>query len=386
MIITRFAPSPTGSLHLGSLRAILLPYCTAKKNNGKFILRIDDTDTARSDNKYVEEIKESLEYLHVDYDIYFKQSERISRYDEVFSKLIEQEYVYACYETKTDLDWYKKSGKTIFDKSSRFKNTGELYWRFELKQVSYHLNDLILGNLSFNKEWSDPILKKPDGSYSYIFTSVVDDIDYNVTHIIRGSEHTNNAVIQQEIGNAILKNWQVEWAHFSLLKETDGRKMSKRTNDSIYVKDISKKYEYQTFYSIFTSLGTSKSQLISANQESYIHYCDLHSFSKSSQVFDIQILDKTNAKILAITNENDKYWNLLRNNITFRSEFDIKKNQILSILNVENKYHYLLNIDNIINYINEKTNKREYCQAFYMYIFQTNTGPVIADIINAIKI
>ena len=197
--ITRFAPSPTGLLHLGNIRTALINWLYAKNSGGKFILRIDDTDQERSKDEYISQIKYDLEWLGIDYDETFNQSSRFERYKEQFEKLKSDGRIYACYETPEELERKRKlqmaaGGKQVYDRSALklteqqikdYENDGRKpHWRFLLQTERMKWNDLLKGEIDIDlTSLSDPVLFREDGVPLYTFSSAVDDIDYNLSLI-----------------------------------------------------------------------------------------------------------------------------------------------------------------------------------------------------------
>ena len=247
--ITRFAPSPSGFLHVGNVRTALLNYLVSKKDSGRFILRIDDTDTERSKDKFINNIKQDLNWLGLNYDEYYQQSERIKLYDEAFELLKNKELVYPCFETPDELDKKRKrliarrmppvydraALKHTKDEIDSFLESGKKpHWRFKLSNKKITFNDLIRGEINVDlAAQSDPVLKREDGGYLYNLPSVVDDIEMNITHIIRGEDHITNSGIQIEIFNALDSPIPI-FGHNSLLVSESGEPFSKRNSaDSI---------------------------------------------------------------------------------------------------------------------------------------------------------
>ena len=243
--ITRFAPSPSGLLHVGNVRTALLNYLVSKKNNGHFILRIDDTDTERSKDKFINNIKQDLNWLGLNYDEYYQQSERIKLYDEAFELLKNKELVYPCFETPDELDKKRKrliarrmppvydraALKYTKDEIDYFLESGKKpHWRFKLSNKKITFDDLIRGKVNVDlAAQSDPVLKREDGDYLYNLPSVVDDIEMNITHIIRGEDHITNSGIQIEIFNALDSSIPI-FGHNSLLVSESGEPFSKRNS------------------------------------------------------------------------------------------------------------------------------------------------------------
>ena len=243
-MITRFAPSPTGYLHIGGARTALFSWAYAKKYQGKFILRVEDTDLERSTPEAIEAIKDGMEWLELDYDgpIYF-QTQRFERYTEVINQMLKDGLAYHCYSSKEELEkvreaqmslgkkpkydgkWRPEINKTlpsIPDHTQpviRFKNPtdGAISWK-----------DLVKGVISIqNQELDDFIIARSDGSPTYNFCVVVDDWDMNISHVIRGDDHINNTPRQINLLHA-LQAPVPEYAHLSMILGSDGQKLSKR--------------------------------------------------------------------------------------------------------------------------------------------------------------
>ncbi|NKX39856.1 glutamate--tRNA ligase, partial [Rhodobacteraceae bacterium R_SAG5] len=204
MTTTRFAPSPTGYIHVGNLRTALMNYLIARKAGGTFILRIDDTDPERSKEVYVDAIKQDLEWLGLTWDKVERQSERLDRYAEAADKLREINRFYEAFETPTELDLKRKKqlnmGKPpVYDRAALALSDAEKdalraergngVWRFKLDQERIEWTDGILGDISIDAaSVSDPVLIRGDGQVLYTIASVVDDTDMGVTHVVRGSD------------------------------------------------------------------------------------------------------------------------------------------------------------------------------------------------------
>ena len=243
-MITRFAPSPTGYLHIGGARTALFSWAYAKKYQGKFILRVEDTDLERSTPEAIEAIKDAMEWLELDYDgpIYF-QTQRFERYADVINQMLKDGLAYHCYSSKEELEkvreaqmslgkkpkydgkWRPEMNKTlpsIPDHTKpviRFKNPtdGAISWK-----------DLVKGVISIqNQELDDFIIARSDGSPTYNFCVVVDDWDMNISHVIRGDDHINNTPRQINLLHA-LQAPVPEYAHLSMILGSDGQKLSKR--------------------------------------------------------------------------------------------------------------------------------------------------------------
>ena len=243
MTITRFAPSPTGYLHIGNLRAALFNWLIARKAGGTFILRLDDTDRERSKQEYVDGIKTDLEWLGLTWDRVERQSDRLDRYAEAADQLRAAGRLYEVFETPTELDLkrkkllnmgrppvYDRAGLALTDTDKdRLRTEGrEGYWRFKLDLERIEWNDGILGPVSIDAaSVSDPVLIRADGQVLYTFASSVDDVDMGVTDIVRGADHVTNTATQIQIMQA-LGGKVPNFAHHSLLTGAQGEELSKR--------------------------------------------------------------------------------------------------------------------------------------------------------------
>lgn len=252
MTITRFAPSPTGHIHVGNLRTALFNYLIARKAGGQFILRLDDTDQERSKEEYVEGIKRDLDWLGLHWDRVERQSLRLDRYRDEAEKLRASGRLYEVFETPTELDLKRKKllnmGKPpVYDRTGlglaeaekdKLRAEGrEGYWRFLLDQERIEWTDGILGDISIDAaSVSDPVLIRADGQVLYTFASSVDDTDMGVTHIVRGSDHVTNTATQIQIIKAI-GGTPPAFAHHSLLTGAKGEELSKRIG-ALSLKDL----------------------------------------------------------------------------------------------------------------------------------------------------
>ena len=241
----RFAPSPTGYLHVGNARIALANYLFAKKHNAKFLLRVDDTDTERSKPEYEQGIFTDLAWLGITHDETFKQSDRNALYDAAAEKLRTSGRLYPCFESDEELRAkremrLKRGLAPVYDRAM-LKLTPEQraqaeangkrpYWRFKLSDTTVEWNDLVLKRKGVKlTAVSDPVLIRTDGTPLYTFTSVVDDIESGVTHIIRGEDHVTNTGVQLDIFSALNANpSRLTFAHLPLLIDSDGGKLSKR--------------------------------------------------------------------------------------------------------------------------------------------------------------
>ncbi len=333
----RFAPSPTGYIHAGNVRTALVNFLFAKKTGGEFMLRIDDTDTERSKDEYIEAIKKDLAWLGITYDRTFKQSERFARYEEVKQKLIADGKLYPCYETQEELDTkrkfqMKRGAPPIYDRGAlkltaeekaAFEAQGRKpHYRFQLTPTDIVWNDMVRGETKFNgANLSDPILFREDGSLIYMLCSVVDDGDYEVTHIVRGEDHVTNTAIQIQIAQALGYKLP-EFAHIALLKAKDGE-LSKRVGGFDIGALREKGIEPQAILSLLAKMGTSDA-IDAKSMEELIAEFDFDKFGRAIAIYNPEDLDRLNHKVVAQlpysavkerVGVSEEFWNAVRGNI-----------------------------------------------------------------------
>lgn len=235
-VVTRFAPSPTGRLHVGNIRTALHNYLFARKNGGRFLLRIDDTDRERSREEFVDAIRDDLAWLGLEWDVEVRQSERFDLYEREFGRLKDAGRVYPCYETPEELDLRRKVllGRglpPVYERKPADAPVPEgrrPHWRFRLDhEAPIEWNDLIRGPQRFDpKLLSDPVVRREDGSWLYLLPSVIDDVDLGITHIVRGEDHVTNSAAQIQMFEALGAE-PPHFAHEALLVAAEG-KLSKR--------------------------------------------------------------------------------------------------------------------------------------------------------------
>ena len=250
--IVRFAPSPTGLLHVGNIRAALFNWLFARRHGGKFVLRLDDTDRQRSKPEYEAAIEQDLTWLGLVWDAKERQSDRLSHYDAARDKLIASGRLYPCYETPEELDFKRKrlqaQGRPpVYDRAAlkldaamraQLEAEGRKpHWRFKLITEEVRWDDLVRGPQHVDEaSQSDPVLVRADGSYLYSFTSVVDDIDMAITHVVRGEDHVTNTGAQIQMFQALDGAVPV-FGHLPLLVDAAGAGLSKRTG-SLSIGDL----------------------------------------------------------------------------------------------------------------------------------------------------
>ncbi|AFC69561.1 glutamate--tRNA ligase [Rickettsia amblyommatis] len=312
-VITRFAPSPTGMLHVGNIRAALLNWLYAKKHNGQFILRFDDTDLERSKQEYKDAIEEDLKFLNINWDQTFNQLSRLSRYDEIKNLLLDKKRLYACYETPEELELKRKFQLSkglppIYDRASlnlteeqakKYIEQGRKpHYRFLVNHEPISWHDMIKGKVKYDgKALSDPIVIRADGSMTYMLCSVIDDIDYDITHIIRGEDHVSNTAIQIQMFEA-LNTTPPTFGHLSLIINKD-EKISKRVG-GFEIATLRKEVgiEAMAIASFFSLLGSSAQILPYKSMEKLANQFEISSFSKSPTIYQPKDLERLNHKLL----------------------------------------------------------------------------------------
>lgn len=356
MVKVRFAPSPTGYIHIGNIRSALFNWLYARAHKGKFILRYDDTDIERSKQEYIDAIAVDLEWLGIQPDAIYYQSKRFNRYDEVAEILKQRGLLYPCYETAEELERRRKiklSRKLppIYDRAAlkltaeekkNFESQGRKpHWRFLLpnfennplqtKRTEVCWNDAVKGNQTIDlASLSDPILIREDGTYLYTLPSVVDDVDMAITHIIRGDDHVTNTGAQIALFKALGAELPV-FGHFNLLATVLGKGFSKRNND-LSIRSLREEgFESIAVQCLAVLIGTSQNVHPYPHQEALLEHFNLQNTSKSIAKFDISDLYtlnshlvhelnyddvKTRLQNLSIKGEKAEYfWNAIRSNI-----------------------------------------------------------------------
>src|SRR4051812_13741411 len=240
-VIVRFAPSPTGLLHVGNARTALLNWLFAKKLGGKFLLRIDDTDQARSTKAFEEAIYRDLEWLGLRHDLADRQINRLAVYSAAFYKLQAAGRIYPCYETETELERQRSLAAArklppIYNRASlepankkKWEAEGRKpHWRFLLSRRKVSWTDLVRGAVEIDTAtMSDPVVVREDGAFLYTLPSVADDVDFAISHVVRGEDHVTNTAAQIEIFEALGAKVPA-FAHFPLLVGSGGEALSKR--------------------------------------------------------------------------------------------------------------------------------------------------------------
>lgn len=349
---SRFAPSPTGYLHLGNIRTAIFNYMISRQKDGKFILRIDDTDRLRSQLKFIDQIKYDLDWLGLEWDQIVYQSKRMEFYNDIVNNLKDNGRLYECFETKEELDLKRKkqlnSGNPpVYDRSSLYlserkkaelRNQSNSYWRFLLDHERIQWDDGILGTTSIDtSSVSDPVLIRADGQFLYTLASVKDDLDLNISHVIRGIDHVTNTAVQIQMMK-FLSNKTPVFSHHSLLTGIKGEQLSKRFN-SLSIKELKEEgFEPESIVSFLSSLGSSKSTNKLFEKSEIINDFNLENFGPSPTKFDKDILISLSVKTLSNKKFNfikelnelnipidikEKFWEMAKENIKTRKDIKI---------------------------------------------------------------
>jgi len=353
MTTTRFAPSPTGYIHVGNLRTALMNYMIAAKAGGTFILRIDDTDPERSREEYVDAIKYDLDWLGLHWDRTERQSERLDRYAEAADRLRDMGRFYEAFETPTELDLKRKKqlnmGRPpVYDraalslseeeKAALRAERGNGVWRFKLNQERIVWQDAILGEISIDAaSVSDPVLIRGDGQVLYTLASVVDDMEMGVTHVVRGSDHVTNTATQIQIIEA-LGGLAPQFAHHSLLTGPQGEALSKRLG-TLALRDLrARGVEPMALLSLMARLGSADPVELRTDMAELIEGFDIERFGAAPTKFDERDLFPLTARIIgakpyeAVAGMIEKigvpddlapqFWEVTRENITTLNDLE----------------------------------------------------------------
>ena len=344
-IRVRFAPSPTGMLHVGNARTALISWLFARAQDGHFILRIDDTDQERSKPEYEEAIEAGLKWLGVDWDEKKRQRDRGDVYAEKIEQLKKDGRLYPCYETPEELDLKRKSQLSrklppIYDREAltltdekikTYEEEGRHpHWRFKLNHAPIEWNDTVRGPVKFNgADLSDPVLIREDGNPLYHICSVIDDIEYGITHVVRGEDHVSNTACHVQMFEA-LGAQAPHFAHLPLLSDKEGGKLSKRIG-SLSLKELQDDgLEPMSVVSLMARLGSSDPIEAFADIKNVIAHFDITKFSRGTPKFDPEELLRLNTKILHALDFGDvqarlsdlgldemdaEFWNAVRPNL-----------------------------------------------------------------------
>ena len=337
-IKVRFAPSPTGYMHIGNTRTAVFNWLLAKKLGGEFMLRIDDTDVARSKKEYEDALRDILQWLGLTWSSEARQSARMARYDEVVAALKAEGRVYACYETAEELEIMRKRLMNkglppIYDRGAlkltaediaRYEAEGRKpHYRFKLNEGVIEWDDMVRGHCRYEaRNLADPVIIREDGSYLYHLPSVIDDVDFGITHIIRGEDHVTNTASQIQMFEAVGGKVPA-FAHLPLLTGKEG-KLSKRLG-SLGVRELrAEGVEAMAISSFLAKLGTSEAIEPYYDLETLAQSLDLSRLGRSQPKFDEAELLAFNTRFVrsmpyAFIRERisagEDFWNAVRGNL-----------------------------------------------------------------------
>jgi glutamyl-tRNA synthetase len=350
--IVRFAPSPTGQLHIGNARTALLNALFARREGGTFILRFDDTDLERSRREYADGIEVDLKWLGVEPDLIFRQSERFDLYNEAADRLRKMGRLYPCYETPDELERRRKRQLArglppVYDRAAlnltdqdhaAFKAEGRNpHWRFKLDATTITFEDNVRGKVAVDcASLSDPVLVRADGSYLYTLPSVADDIEMGITHVIRGEDHITNTAVQIQIIEA-LGGKPSQFAHHNLLTTASGEGLSKRLGHLSLKSLREAEFEPEAVASLAVLVGSSETVRAISSLAELSSLVDFSHISKGPAKFDEHDLDQLNAKLMHEASFNqvrnrlealniqggEAFWLAVRGNLAKFSEISI---------------------------------------------------------------
>ena len=342
----RFAPSPTGYIHIGNIRTALMTWLYAQKVGGYYLLRIDDTDLERSKPEFEAGIYDSLTWLGITWDELAHQSKRLDRYQVLIKQMRESGRLYACYETQEELALKRKSQLSQglppkYDRAAlnlsaeqiaKYEAEGRKpHWRFKLNMAPIEWDDHIRGHVSFDaNDMSDPVLIREDGTPLYHLCSVIDDIDFGITHIVRGEDHVSNTAMHIQMFEALGAK-PPEFVHLPLISDAEGGKLSKRLG-SMSIRDLRDDVglEPLAISSLLARLGTSEPIEAFNSYKPLIDSFDFAKFSRGTPKFDQDELLRLNKRIIhqmtygevqtrlakmGLEELDENFWNAVRANL-----------------------------------------------------------------------
>jgi len=345
----RFAPSPTGRLHVGNIRTALLNWLFAAREGGQVLLRIDDTDLARSTAEFEQGIEDDLTWLGLKWDERANQSRRFVAYEAAADKLKSAGLLYPCYETEDELDRKRKIAQArgrppIYDRAALDLTAAERkaleaegrkpHWRFKLSGGRKDWVDLVRGPQSIDSaSLSDPVLIREDGAFLYTLPSVVDDVDFAITHIVRGEDHVTNSGVQIEIFEA-LGGAAPLFGHFPLLVGADGEALSKRLGSLSVLELKAEGFEPIAILSHLAKIGTSDPVEARLSFEQLAEEFSFEKIGRAPARFDPDEVKRVNAAVLhqldykAVkdrlaalhADRGEMFWNAVRANIALLPE------------------------------------------------------------------
>ncbi|MGE3770809.1 MAG: glutamate--tRNA ligase [Bdellovibrionales bacterium] len=317
---TRFAPSPTGYLHIGNIKTAVLAWLYAHRTGGSFMLRIDDTDRERSKPEYEEAIKEDMTWMGLTWDRFDRESARFDIYADAAEKLKQSGDLYPCFETPDELALKRKAQinagqPPLYDRGALKLSADDVkakiaggarpHWRFKLRHEPVIWDDLIQGRKEFHgKDLSDPVVIREDGVPLFTFCGIIDDIIDENTHVVRGEDHVSNTAVQIQIGQVVApllgKTWQVQFGHFPLMVTASGEEMSKRLG-TMSIRQMRDEFglEPMALTSVVATTGTTLPTDAYTSLDELSAKFDLSVVSKSgSPKFDVEDIRRINAKLV----------------------------------------------------------------------------------------
>jgi glutamyl-tRNA synthetase len=311
-VVTRFAPSPTGTLHVGNIRTALHNWLWTRRHGGRFLLRIDDTDRARSEERFVDAIRADLAWLGLEPDAEVRQSDRFDRYEAVFADLVAKGWIYPAYETPEELDLrrkvllgrglppvYERTALALgdADRAALEAEGRRPHWRFKLAHEAIEWTDLIRGPQRFDPAtMSDPVVRRADESWLYLLPSVIDDVDLGITHVVRGEDHVSNTALQLQMF-AAMEATPPAFAHEALLTGSEG-KLSKRLGSLGVAHFREAGIEPEAIRALLARIGTSQPVEPIVDTEVLIEHFDFAHFGRAPARFDEEELAGLNARIV----------------------------------------------------------------------------------------
>jgi glutamyl-tRNA synthetase len=366
IVATRFAPSPTGPLHIGGVRTALFNWLFSKNNEGKFYLRIEDTDKERSKDQYKEQIIQSLEWIGIKHDgKEYIQSKNINKHKEIANELLKKGLAYKCYCTEEEIEEQKlkaKKAKMPFIYNRKWRDPKNLeipkninpVIRFKSKiSGNSNIKDLVQGQIDIsNSTIEDFVILRKDGSPTYQLSAVVDDNEMKISHVIRGDDHKINTFKQKQIYEAM--NWKIpEFAHIPLIHSTEGKKLSKRDNASTLSDYIKIGILPEALRNYLLRLGWSYKEKEIFSLEESIKYFNLSGIGKSPSKLDMERILSINEHYIKNIDEKDLFLKLKDYAKEYKNEIDkrFENNLIQSIHFLKNKAKSLEDIYKNANYI-----------------------------------
>lgn len=386
--ITRFCPSPTGYIHFGNLRILSVNHLYRLQQNGEMILRFDDTDTARCKDEYKTACLEDLEWLGIKPDRIFHQSERMDLYMSVFEKLVTAGKIYKCFETPEELETQRnlllksgkppiyRRGKSIVssDEQQKRDEAGKFHYRFSLDvKRDIVVKDKVFGEVSYvTSNLSDPVIMRENGDFLYSLCSVIDDIDMQVTDIIRGSDHLTNTATQIQMFEAVASAMGVNlnlpsFIHLPLFEMSSG-KISKRKGD--YSLQEMRHYEPLTLINASCKIGKSNFDAELDSIDSLTKSLNFKNYNTGNAVFDTSLLLKMNSQAISGmsletanaklgANYEEEFWSICKDNITSLDEIRTWHEVVYDVnLEIPQNEEYSAVILQIKNYFNGKIDKQ----------------------------